>query len=90
VQSPWRYAVSSSRLAFSRARRLRRVAFVTARQEIQNETISQKRNATIYDPSIIKTKGHAGITPHGLCETVLQALQRFHLGAYSVQMEVPV
>ncbi len=53
------------------------------RQFPKNET----RRFTI---TIIKTKGHAGITPHGLCETVLQALQRFHLGAYSVQVEVPV
>ena len=52
-------------------------------------TISQKRNATMYDHNR-KTKGHAGITPHGLCETVLQALQIFHLGANSVQVEVPV
>jgi len=38
----------------------------------------------------IKNKGHAGITPHGLCETVPQALQRFRLGAHSVRVEVPV
>jgi hypothetical protein len=37
-----------------------------------------------------KTKGHAGIAPHGLCETVPWALQRFRPGAHGVRVEVPV
>ena len=45
---------------------------------------------TVRQSQINRKKGHAGITPHGLCETVPQALHGFRLGAHSVRVEVPV
>jgi hypothetical protein len=37
-----------------------------------------------------KTKGHAGIAPHGLCETVPLGPPEIRLGAHSVRVEAPV